>query len=190
VGVHLRRLTDADLAALLARCTEDDLTYAPVGAAFDGTTPKGFHRHHWHAVLGADAFGRATGAIRSWEMHRRAGLGVAVDGPIAVGTNVALSAPLPIGFVDATCRIVEVVDDSNRYGFAYGTLPVHPEMGEEAFVVTRDDERTYIDIYAISRPAHPFARAIPFLAQRLQDAAVRRYLAAISSIVAKPERRT
>jgi uncharacterized protein (UPF0548 family) len=60
------------------------------------------------------------------------------DGPIAVGTNVAFSAPLPIGFVDGTCRIVAVVDDPDRYGFAYGTLTVYPETGEESFLVVRD----------------------------------------------------
>ena len=73
-------------------------------------------------------------------MHRGAGLRVAADGPIAVGTNVAFSAPLPIGFVDGTCRIVLVVEEPNRYGFAYGTLSVHPERGEEAFIVSRQED--------------------------------------------------
>jgi uncharacterized protein (UPF0548 family) len=48
-------------------------------------------------------------------MHRGARLRVAADGPIAVGTNVAFGAPLPIGFIDGTCRIVAVVDEPNRY---------------------------------------------------------------------------
>eukprot|EP00913_Durusdinium_trenchii_P005672 g5290.t1 len=35
------------------------------------------------------------------------------------------------------CRIVEVVDEADRRGFAYGTLPAHGETGEECFLVER-----------------------------------------------------
>ena len=116
-------------------------------------------------------------------MHRGAGLRVATDGPIAVGTNVAFSAPLPIGFVDGTCRIVVVVDEPNRYGFAYGTLSVHPERGEEAFVVSRHaDGNVRLDIDGVSRPKQPLAQLIAPLAGHLQDRTVRRYLAAMRTL--------
>src|SRR6202022_4486094 len=108
---------------------------------------------------------------------------VAAGGPIAVGTNVAFSAPLPIGFVVGTCRIVVVVDEPNRYGFAYGTLSVHPERGEEAFVVTRDaDGNVRLDIDGVSRPTQTLAQLAPPLADHLQDRAVRRYLAAMRTL--------
>jgi uncharacterized protein (UPF0548 family) len=116
-------------------------------------------------------------------MHRGAGLRVAADGPIAVGTNVAFSAPLPIGFVDGTCRIVVVVDEPNRYGFAYGTLSIHPERGEEAFVVSRDEGgNVRLDIDGVSRPTQPLARLVPPLADHMQDRGVRRYLAAMRTL--------
>jgi uncharacterized protein (UPF0548 family) len=141
----------------------------------------GLKRHHWTTPLaGSNAFERAGEALRTWRMHRGAGLRVAADGPIAVGTNVAFSAPLPIGFVDGTCRIVLVVDEPNRYGFAYGTLSVHPERGEEAFVVSRhEDGNVHLDIDGASRPTHPLAQLVPQLADYLQDRGVRRYLAAM-----------
>lgn len=110
--------------------------------------------------------------------------GSATDGPVAVGTNVALSAPLPIGFVDATCRIVAVVDEPDRVGFAYGTLSMHPECGEESFLIVRDEGDIRFEVQAVSKPKHPLARLIPPAAGRLQDAAVRRYLSAMSSLVA------
>jgi uncharacterized protein (UPF0548 family) len=116
-------------------------------------------------------------------MHRGSGIRIAADGTIAVGTNVAFSAPLPIGFVDGTCRIVLVVDEPNRNGFAYGTLSVHPERGEEAFVVSRDEDgNVRLDIHGVSRPAHPLARLVPSLADYLQDRGVRRYLAAMRTL--------
>jgi uncharacterized protein (UPF0548 family) len=37
----------------------------------------------------------------------------------------------------APCRIVYVIDEPDRRGFAYGTLPGHPERGEEAFIISR-----------------------------------------------------
>ncbi|HWH26884.1 MAG TPA: DUF1990 domain-containing protein [Pseudolysinimonas sp.] len=51
-------------------------------------------------------------------------------------------------------RVVYVVDEPQRRGFAYGTLPGHPERGEEAFIVERrDDDSVWLTIRAFSRPA-------------------------------------
>ena len=110
---------------------------------------------------------------------------IAADGPVAAGTNVAFSAPLPLGFVDGTCRIVAVVDEPDRFGFAYGTLSVHPERGEESFLVAREDHGAVrFDVEGVSRPVDPLARALPLVADRLQDRAVHRYLAAMRRALA------
>jgi hypothetical protein len=74
-------------------------------------------------------FNGAARALRKWEVHRGAGLTVCADGPPTVGQVAAMSAPLPLGFIDVTCRVVSVVDEPNRFGFAYGTLPIHPAQG-------------------------------------------------------------
>ena len=60
--------------------------------------------------------------------------------------------------VSAPVRVVYVVDEPRRRGFAYGTLPGHPESGEEAFVVElqEDDEVTFT-VTAFSRPASTLA---------------------------------
>ncbi len=51
------------------------------------------------------------------------------------------------------CRIVYCTDEPNRFGFAYGTLPGHPERGEEAFHVLRGPENSMTgQIVAFSRP--------------------------------------
>jgi uncharacterized protein (UPF0548 family) len=185
LGVRLRRAEPGDLAALLERCRADDLTYAPPGCSLGGAPPDGLKRRHWTTPLPVESFDRACAAIRSWKVHRGAGLAIASDGPIAVGTNVAFSAPLPIGFVDGTCRIVEVVDEPDRSGFAYGTLSVHPERGEESFLVVRDEHgNVRFDVEGVSRPAQPVARVLPVVADRLQDAAVQRYLTAMKRAVA------
>jgi uncharacterized protein (UPF0548 family) len=182
-AIHLRRGGSDELAPLLAACGSQELTYEPVGGSLTSVEPPGLRRHHWQTHLDApDAFQRAADALRSWAMHRGAGLLVLADGPIAIGADVAMRAPLPVGYIDVTCRIVEVVDEPSRYGFAYGTLPVHPERGEEAFVVTRDGGATRFDVHAISRPADPISRLLPFVTDRLQDRAVRRYLSSMEDI--------
>jgi uncharacterized protein (UPF0548 family) len=55
------------------------------------------------------------------------------------------------------CRIVTVVDEEDRFGFAYGTLPDHAGTGEERFLIERDDQDSSVwyDILAFSRP-HQF----------------------------------
>jgi uncharacterized protein (UPF0548 family) len=186
MGVRRRAATDGQLASLLEQARLDTLTYGlPSGSPGDGT-PVGMHRRHWDTALsGADPFTAAVAALHAWEVHRGAGLVLAADGPLAVGTNVAFSAPLPIGYVDGACRIVTVIDDAHRFGFTYGTLSVHPECGEESFAVTRDSDGVVrFEIDAVSRPVQPLARLVPVVADWLQDAAVRRYLAAMRRAVA------
>jgi uncharacterized protein (UPF0548 family) len=59
--------------------------------------------------------------------------------------------PFPI-----PARVVYVIDEPDRRGFAYGTLPGHPERGEEAFVVERQpDGSVWLVIRAFSRPSSP-----------------------------------
>ncbi len=51
-------------------------------------------------------------------------------------------------------RVVYVIDEPLRKGFGYGTLPGHPETGEEAFIVEyRDDDSVWLTIRAVSRPS-------------------------------------
>jgi uncharacterized protein (UPF0548 family) len=76
-----------------------------------------------------------------------------------------------------------VVDEADRYGFAYGTLPGHPEQGEEAFVVERLADRTVFRIVALSRPAEWLARAGGPISRRIQRSTARRYLDALAAHV-------
>jgi uncharacterized protein (UPF0548 family) len=62
---------------------------------------------------------------------------------------------------------------------------VHPEAGEESFVITRTDDGdgARFDVQAVSRPVDALARLFSPVAHRLQDAAVRRYLSAMQRAV-------
>ena len=110
-------------------------------------------------------------------MHQRAGLVIEANGPPADGLVVAMGAPLPVGFVEVVCRVVDVTDRPDRFGFTYGTLPIHPEQGEESFTVMHAPGGIVtFEIVAVLRPRHPLSRAFPPIARRLQRAATNRYL--------------
>jgi uncharacterized protein (UPF0548 family) len=181
-----RSVDDRELDRLLASQQDAPLTYHEVGASL-AELPAGY-RHGRHGMdLGTSrrAFGLAVEALRGWETHRGAGITVRpVGAPIREGVSVAQRIRLgPLTSV-ACCRIVEVVDEADRFGFAYGTLPLHPERGEEAFVVTRGDGGgTRLEITAFSRPAHPLVRLAGPLGRLTQAAVTRRYLRGVADYV-------
>ncbi len=72
------------------------------------------------------------------------------------------------------------MDEPRRRGFAYGTLPGHPESGEEAFIVEQhDDDSVTFTITAFSRPATWLARLGGPLGRAVQDRVTARYLRAL-----------
>ncbi|MCW2761725.1 MAG: hypothetical protein JWR85_1926 [Marmoricola sp.] len=82
--------------------------------------------------------------------------------------------------MNAPVRVVYRVDEERRKGFAYGTLPGHPESGEEAFVVElREDEQVTLTISAFSRPASRLARLGGPLTRIIQRWVTDRYLRAL-----------
>ena len=99
-------------------------------------------------------------------MHRV--LTISPDRPVERDLTFALVVPLPLGFATAAGRVVYVVDESDCAGFAYGTLPAHPEEGEEAFLLRRRDGRVRFEIVAFSKPRHPLTRIGAPVARFLQ----------------------
>jgi uncharacterized protein (UPF0548 family) len=161
------------------------LTYAEPGATSGWPLPRGYRHMQRSRVIGrgGDGFARAAELLMTWQMHRRAGLAVAASAPRAdVGTDVTLTWKAGLLHVSAPCRVVRVTDEPDAAGFAYGTLPGHPEQGEEAFTVrlARNCDVT-LDIVAFSRPARWYSRlAIP-AARLVQRRITDRYLSALLS---------
>jgi uncharacterized protein (UPF0548 family) len=166
-------------------------SYPHVGHSRDGA-PAGYAADHNRVALGRGeaAFRRAVTALRSWAMFDVGWARLCwPEAPIAEGTTVAVVVRLFGIWSLNACRIVYVVDDTGetrRYGFAYGTLPAHAEMGEERFTVewrTADDSVWY-DLFAFSRPRHPLARLGHPLARRVQKRFARDSLQAMARATA------
>jgi uncharacterized protein (UPF0548 family) len=186
VALRLKRPSSDDLRPLLEAGRAAELTYAPVGITAGGDLPAGYKRQRFERVLeaGDDAFDAGRDALHTWQVQRRSGLVVCDEGPPRGGDVVAMSGPLPLGYIDVVCRIIKVVDETDKFGFAYGTLPVHVADGEESFTIGRDHRGTatfVIDV--VSRPRHPLARLCPPITRRLQRRAIAAYLDAMSQAV-------
>lgn len=158
-----------------------ELTYPEVGAT-DGTLPSDYHHLQESRRLGQGraVFEDAANRLLSWGMHERAGVRkVAGPDKAQAGADVAFSW-FRLTF---ECRVLAVVDEPNRQGFTYGTLPRHPECGEERFLVTYDQETQQVDasITAFSKPANRWVWLAGPLARLGQRHMTRRYLEALTS---------
>lgn len=169
-------------AALADRLRAAGLTYAEPGATA-GVLPPGY-RHLRRTVQvgsGSRAFADAAGALASWRVHTRAGLDVSASAPAAEPGSV-LILTLGVGpfRISAPCRVIYVINEPARRGFAYGTLPGHPERGEEAFVVRQHQDATVtFTVTAFSRPASPLAKAAGPVGRAIQHRITGRYLRAV-----------
>ena len=77
------------------------------------------------------------------------------------------------------CKVVYVVEGARRRGFAYGTLPGHPEQGEESFIVVHEHDGSVVfRITAFSKPASALSRLGGPFTRWVQDWMTERYLAA------------
>jgi uncharacterized protein (UPF0548 family) len=190
--VSFRRPSVATLQAFVASQARLDLSYAAVGATA-GTPPPGYSVDHTRAKLGEGGlvFAAAKAALGHWQQFQ---LGWAEiwppDAPVQVGQVVAVVARLFGIWTWSACRVVYLVDEPGRmqrFGFAYGTLPDHPESGEERFTVEwHEDGAVWYDILAFSRPRQPLLRLAYPVLRRLQKRFARDSVAAMKRAVGLP----
>lgn len=175
------------MARLVDGLKSAELTYSDVGATLKGKRPDGFHHDHYEATLGhgPQTFQRAVMGLKTWKAHRLPGMGVFPDDQeIVTGANVVLTLGTPIVPLAVSCRIVSVIDGQTRWGFAYGTLPGHPEQGEEAFIVSMAPDQTVrFEIEAFSRPGDPLVRLSGPIGRGIQKCGTAGYLRALKRFV-------
>ena len=153
------------------------LTYDEVGASL-GAFPEGYHHldETFEIGTGREDFERAADSLMRWGVQRGVrGIRVSASADVVAVGEVAIVRLGPVG-VRAPVRVVAVVDEPDRRGFAYGTLPGHPERGEESFVVElRSDGTVVLIIRAFSRPGTLLAKAIGPLGRVAQKFVTGRY---------------
>jgi uncharacterized protein (UPF0548 family) len=159
-----------------------------VGATRGATLPAGYRHLRYRRYLGGrDAFEVGAEALLTWRMHRAAGVRIEASAERAA-PGVIVRSGLGVGALRlvAPCEVVWSAEEPDRAGFGYGTLPGHPESGEESFVVTRDGNgRVWFTITAFSRPARWFTRAAGPGTALFQHLYARRCAATLRNICAR-----
>ncbi len=185
----IRRPTHATLTRFLAEHADDEFSYADVGSVEDAH-PVGFNRDVHREIVGQgdSAFDAAKALFRRWrqfpapwtEIFPRAA-------PLRTGETLAMVArACGLWWVNA-CRIVNVIDEQRRFGFAYGTLAEHVECGEEQFLIEiSDDGAVWYEIRSFSRPRHWTVRLGYPLARRMQRRFVRESFASLRRFLESP----
>jgi uncharacterized protein (UPF0548 family) len=128
---------------------------------------------------GASAFARARMALQEWRHCKLGWVSVFPENAsIETGTTIVVVVR-HLGFWSLNgCRVVYGLDAAagdNQFGFAYGTLPNHAEMGEEIFEVSMlpGSEEVCYRIRAASKPRAVLAK-IGYPLTRILQARFRR----------------
>lgn len=171
------RPTSSEIDTFLSQSRDLPLSYQPIGIAKD--TPPAFTLDTQSSVIGQGnvVFERAQRALRDWRhfdfgwiaLYQR-------HASIEPGSVVAVLVHHSFLWSLNGCRIVySVGDGQSSFGFAYGTLTNHAEMGEEIFEVSmsNDSEEVFYKIRAASKPRALLAR-IGYPYTRLCQARFRR----------------
>lgn len=142
-----------------------------------------YRRAEVSAVVGRGdgEWDRARHDLLRWAVKTRSGFRVDTDGPVQAGRRERIRVRVLGATVVEPVEVVSVVDQPDRVGYAYRTLPGHPVDGEEAFILHRDDSGTIaLTVRSLTRraPQQPWRLLFPLLlvAQRV---AKRRYLRAL-----------
>lgn len=164
----------------------------------DKETMRTMNQLEHHLDLGpAHLFPLAREAVLTWALQESAGVSVRPARRVRHGQVVDLrlnplwpTSPRRLHGRDLTvpvgsCVIVRVVDEPDRAGFTYRTLPGHLEAGEETFLVsTGSDGRLGVTITAESVPGHPLLKAAGPVAVMGQSMMARRYAEGLRRLLA------
>lgn len=185
--LYISKPSRNSINAFISAQRNQQFSYAEVGTSRE-KAPARYTIDHNRIQLGtgADVFERARNAIRQWKMFDMPWIHLCwPDTPIEADAAVAVLVS-HFGFWSLNaCRIVYVIEEHSpfeRYGFAYGTLTEHAELGEERFTVEYHnvDHAVWYDLYAFSRPrlmarlAYPLTRALQRRFARESNAAMQR----------------
>lgn len=180
-----RRPSPQQIKQFLVRSQGLPLSYDPIGIARE--SPRGYTIDEASSSIGQGeaTFVRATQALMNWQHFDLGWVELHPSGaPVEAGSVVAVLVR-HLGFWSLNgCRIVYLINrDEMKFGFAYGTLANHTELGEEIFEVSLDpasQEVTY-RIRAVSkaravaaRVGYPYTRFLQDCFRRDSIAAMRR----------------
>ncbi len=176
------RPTTAEIEHYLMQQSQQSISYPDVGASrhlvdsSDRNLSNCYNIDHNRLLLGSGSklFEQAKIALKNWEMFRLDWVELLYpNSPIEVGSTVGIMIQqLGIWSINP-CQIIYVFEEhglTEKWGFAYSTLPDHGLCGEERFVVEwcRSEDTVWYDLLAFSRPNQWLTKIFPWYIRRLQ----------------------
>jgi uncharacterized protein (UPF0548 family) len=186
-----RRPCQHQIEEFIARSRDLPLSYNPVGIAKE--SPHGFKVDEASGVIGhgRQAFERAKLALVQWQHFDFGWVELFPRGAAIEPGSVVAVLVHHLGFWSLNgCRVVYTLGDRRTglgFGFAYGTLSNHAELGEEIFEVSLvpDSEEVIYRIRAVSKAratlaklGYPLTRMLQARFRRDSIAALRRAIGA------------
>lgn len=157
------------------------LTYACVGGTATGQMDEGYAAFTRTVDVSRLSFDQAAERLMTWQVQERAGLRVAAsESRVVEGEVVLMKLGVRAAALRIPCRVVHVIDEPERVGFAYGTLQGHPESGEEQFLLERRGEEIRFTVHGFSRPSSTLVKLLGPAGRRFQSIMTTRYLRTMS----------
>jgi len=187
----IRRPSQGEIAEFLEQSRDLPLSYDPVGIAREHRT--GFNADQASAVIGRgqETFERAKIALAQWRHYEMGWVDLFPHrASIEPGSVVAVLVR-HLGFWSLNgCRVVYGIGDrqtGSSFGFAYGTLTNHAELGEEIFEVLLEPESQEViyRIQAVSKAHAVMARIGYPVARYFQERFRRDSLTALQRAVSE-----
>jgi len=178
-------MSPAESDHVLEQARAAEPTYAHVGSTLAPEPRAGAYTDSIDVGTGERDFASARDAVQTWVAQRAIGAEIVpADQDVELGATVILVVRRGPVFFLAVDRVVAVIDEPRQYSFAYGTLPGHPERGEESFTVDRlDDDRVRVAIRVEAESSTITGRIAGPVMRWIQRAALGRYLRAIADHV-------
>ena len=188
--LRFREPLTADIRDFLNNNALTEFSYPDVGCTKGRSLP-GYNTDRYRIQLGKGdvSFERSKRALRDWRMFSTEWVRICWPyKKLIPGTVVAAQAHHYGLFSVNAARIVYVVDEPRRFGFAYGTMGNHMVRGELLFVVYQEEDgRVFYELTSISRPNHWLSWVFYPLTRQLQTRFAQDSLHALLEALSGPD---
>ncbi len=132
-----------------------------------GRSPARDHRRSETSVElpNGTPWGRLVEDVLTWRVKTRSGFVVQPSSRVSIGDRPVVSIRVLGVRIVEPVEVIEVVEERERAGFVYRTLPGHPVDGEEAFLLDRDGDAIRFIVRSLTRaaPQQPWRALFPLL---------------------------
>lgn len=169
--VRIKYPNESQLAAFKNCIVSLPYSYKEVGASA-ASFPPNFNHDHNKVFLGKGEaiWQNAKTALQNWQQFPSPWTNIYPNTtPFEKDQVVVVAFHLFGLWWFNSARIVYALNEENRFGFAYGTLTKHVEIGEECFWIERNDQgEIYYCIKAFSKPNYWYVKLAKPLARFYQ----------------------